>query len=96
VDDVEAAALERRNEAWEEPVVTDVDVAPEAMHADAVDRLVRRHLAARRALVTSVRREDVDLVAPRGELLRDALADDLDPADDGRVVRHELSNLQAV
>ena len=96
VNDVEATAPKRWNESWKQSIVSDVDIASETVHVHAIHRFVSRHLPARRALVTSIRSEHVDFVAPCSQLLRDVLADALYAADHGRVVRHELSNLQAV
>ena len=96
VHNVEATALKRWDESWKQAIVADVHIASITVHVNAIYDFVSRHLSARRALVTSIRGEHVDFVASCSQLLRNILANDLHPPDHGRVIWHELSNLQAV
>ena len=62
VDNVEATLQKRRNESWEQPVVSDVKIALETVHIDAGDNFIVRHMHLRRTAVASISGEDMDLM----------------------------------
>src|SRR5262245_32096037 len=92
VNDIKLARSKGPDEPWKKPIVANVNVAFEAVYANAVDHFLACHRQTRRSTMIPIRSKYMNFMAPIDQLFCNVLADNLGTSNNRRIIWYKLSN----